>query len=48
MDTIRESALKADSERKIPRRTGESNLGQGHVGPMLCQLNHIDPHPVVL
>ena len=27
-DTVRESALKADTERKIPRRTGESNPRQ--------------------
>ena len=30
MDTVRESALKVDSGRKIPCRTGESNLRQLH------------------
>ena len=32
-----ESALKADSWRKIPCRTGESNLRQRRAGPMLYQ-----------
>ena len=32
-DSERESALKADSRRKIPCRTGESNLRQRHDGP---------------
>ena len=36
-DTVRESALKVDSGRKIPCRTGESNLCQRLAGPTLCQ-----------
>ena len=32
---VRESALKVDSGRKIPCRTGESNLRQRRAGPML-------------
>ena len=32
---VRESALKVDSGRKIPCRTGESNLRQRRDGPML-------------
>ena len=40
-DTVRESALKANSERKIPFRTGESNLRRQRAGPMLYQLNYI-------
>ena len=32
---VRESALKVDSGRKIPCRTGESNLHQRRDGPML-------------
>ena len=32
---VRECALKVDSERKIPCRTGESNLRQRRAGPML-------------
>ena len=32
---VSESALKVDSGRKIPRRTGESNLRQRLDGPML-------------
>ena len=40
-DTVRESALKVDLERKIPCRTGESNLRQWRAGPMLYQLGHI-------
>ena len=32
---VRESALKLDSGRKIPCRTGESNLRQWRDGPML-------------
>ena len=32
-DTVREYALKIDSGRKIPCRTGESNLGQLRSGP---------------
>ena len=44
-DTVRESALKVDSGRKIPCRTGESNLRQRRVGPMLYQLSY-NPSPV--
>ena len=44
-DTIRESALKVDSGRKIPCHIGESNLPQRHAGPMLYQLSYI-PTPV--
>ena len=40
-DTVRESALKADSGRKIPCRTGESNLPQRRAGPMFYQLSYI-------
>ena len=36
-DTERESALKVDSEMKIPCGTGESNLRQRRDGPMLYQ-----------
>ena len=32
---VKESALKADSGRKIPSRTGESNLRRRRAGPML-------------
>ena len=34
-DTVRESAVKFDSGRKIPCRTGELNLRERHDGPML-------------
>ena len=38
-DTVRESALKAESLRKkIPYRTGKSNLSQRHTGSTLYQL----------
>ena len=40
-DTVRESALKVDSGRKIPCRTGESNLRQRRDGPTLYQLSYI-------
>ena len=40
-DTERESALKVDSGRKIPCRTGESNLRQRRAGPTLCKLSYI-------
>ena len=40
-DTVRESALKVDSGRKIPSRTGESNLCRQRAGPMLYQLRYI-------
>ena len=35
---VRESALKVDPRRKIPCRTGESNLRQRSDGPMFYQL----------
>ena len=38
-DTVRESALKADSGRQIPCRTGESSLPQCRAGPTLYQLS---------
>ena len=41
MDTVRESALKVDSGRKMPCRTGESNLRQRRAGPMLYPLSYI-------
>ena len=37
----RESALKDDSWRKIPFRTGESNLRQRRAGATLYQLSYI-------
>ena len=37
----REYALIADSGRKIPCRTGESNLRQRRAGLMLCRLSYI-------
>ena len=40
-DTVRESALKVDSRRKIPCCTGDSNLRQRRGGPALCQLSYI-------
>ena len=40
-DNVRESALKVDSGRKIPCRTGEWNLPQRRAGPTLCQLSYI-------
>ena len=40
-DTVRQSALKVNSWRKIPCRTGESNQPQRRDGPMLCQLSYI-------
>ena len=40
-DTVRESALKVDSGRKIACRTGTSNLLPRRVGPMLYQLSYI-------
>ena len=40
-DTVRESALTVDSGRKIPFRTGESNLRWQRADPMLHQLNYI-------
>ena len=44
MDTIRESALKVDSETKIPCRPGKPNLPQQHASPMLYQ-TELHPHP---
>ena len=40
-DTVRESALKVDSGRKISCRTRESNLRRRRVGPMRYQLSYI-------
>ena len=40
-DTVGESALKVDSGRKIPCRTGESNLPQRRAGSKICQLSYI-------
>ena len=41
---VRESALKVDSGRTIPCRTGESNLRQQRAGPTPCQLSYIPSH----
>ena len=41
MDTVRESALNVDSGRKIPCRTGESNLCHRRAGPTLYHLSLI-------
>ena len=38
---VRECALKVDSGRKIPCRTGKSNLRQRRDGPTLYQLSYI-------
>ena len=46
-DTVRKSALKVDSGRKILCRTGESNLRRWRAGPTLYQLSYI-PTPTVL
>ena len=40
-DTVRESAQKVDSGRKITCRTGESNLRRQRASPMLYQLSYI-------
>ena len=45
-DTLRESALKVDSGRKIPCRTGELNLRRQRAGPMFYQLSYI-PTPQI-
>ena len=47
-DTVRESTFKGDSGRKIPCRTGESNLRQRRAGSTLDQLSYIPtfPHPL--
>ena len=47
-DTVRESALKVDSGKKIPCRTGESNLRQRRDGPTLYQLSYIVPTPFLI
>ena len=39
--TVRESALKVNSGRKISCRTGESNRPQWRAGPTLYQLSYI-------
>ena len=39
--TVQESALKADSGRKIPSCTGELNLLQPSASPMIYQLSYI-------
>ena len=41
VDTVRESALKADSGSKIPCCNGGSNLPQRRAGPTLYQLSYI-------
>ena len=43
-DTVRESALKVDSGRKIPCRTGESNLRRRRASAMLYQVSYIPTH----
>ena len=45
-NTVRESALKVDWEKKIPCRPGESNLHQRLADPMLYQLSYIPTHIV--
>ena len=40
-NTVRESALKVDSGRKIPCHPVESNLRRRRAGPMLYQLSYI-------
>ena len=42
-DTVKEPALKVDSGRKIPCRTGESNLRRLRAGPML-KPTELHPH----
>ena len=46
-DTVRESTLKVDSGRKIPCRSGDSNLPKRCAGPTLYQLSYI-PAPILL
>ena len=46
-DTVRESALKVDSGRKIPCRTGESNLLRQRAGSML-KPTELHPIPVLM
>ena len=43
-DTLRKSALKVDSGRKIPCLTGESNLRRQRAGQMLYPLSYIPTH----
>ena len=45
MDTIRQSALKVDSARKIPCCIRDLNLRQQHASPMLYQLRYSPPPP---
>ena len=40
-DTVKESAPKVDSGRKIPCRTEESSLPRRRAGPTLYQLSYI-------
>ena len=40
-DTVGESSLQVDSGRKIPCRTGESNLRQQRTAPTRYQLSYI-------
>ena len=40
-DTVKVSALKVDSRRKIPRRNGELNLRRQRAGPTPYQLSYI-------
>ena len=47
-DTIRESALKVDSGRKIPCRTGELNLPQRPASLMLYQLRYIPKDDIIV
>ena len=47
-DTVRKSALKVDSGRKIPYHTGESNLRRRRADPMIYQLSYIPPPPISL
>ena len=47
-NTVRESALKVDSGRKIPRRTGESNLHQRRDGSTLYQLSYVSTRHVII
>ena len=47
-NTVRESALEVDSGRKLPCRTGESDLRQRRAGPMRFQLSYIPTPPLKL
>ena len=44
-DTVKESAVKVDSGRKIPFRTGESNLRRRRADPKLSLPTELHPHP---